>query len=96
MSTPGKASSKYHGPSPIWEYFNKVKVDGVYKGQCKACQKILSLSGGSTSALRGHLKSNHPRDFVDVEAKTLNLVKEKETLDLEVHYILQILQILLF
>ncbi len=84
MSTPGKASSKYHGPSPIWQYFNKVKQDGLFKGQCKDCGKILSLSGGSTSALRGHLKAHHPKDFLDVEAKTQELVREKESLELEV------------
>ena len=78
-----KVTTKYHGPSPVWNYFNQVKVDGVKKGQCKKCGQICSSAGGSTSALRSHLSAFHTDDFTAVTEATLKLLQEKERYDLE-------------
>ena len=78
-----KVSTKYHGPSPIWSFFNMVKVDGVKKGQCKKCGKICSCAGGSTSGMRSHLSAYHTDDFNVVNAETLKAIQEKERQDLE-------------
>ncbi|XP_048492508.1 zinc finger BED domain-containing protein RICESLEEPER 4-like [Beta vulgaris subsp. vulgaris] len=44
--------------SEAWEYFNRIKVDGVVKAQCKYCNSILSAGSASgTSHLLKHAKS---------------------------------------
>lgn len=39
----------------VWQHYNKTKDGGV----CKLCSRQIKAAGGSTSGLRGHLKSQH-------------------------------------
>ena len=41
----------------ILEYFNRMK--GGQSGECKKCGRIIKSTGGSTSGLHSHLKSQH-------------------------------------
>jgi len=79
--TPG--SHKYHGRSPAWDYFKPITVDGVKKARCKTCNAILSVAGGSTSAIRGHLLSYHKDQYMEAERKRAQLIKEKVDMDEE-------------
>jgi len=40
----------------VWEHFHKMSSKKV---QCKLCSKQLSVSGGVTSSMRGHMHSKH-------------------------------------
>ena len=44
--------------STVWAYFSKSPDNEDY-GTCNLCQKEISRKGGSTSAMRAHLKSQH-------------------------------------
>ena len=56
------ASSK--SDNPVWSHFEKCTTQE--KARCKKCGSLLSVKGGSTGAMRGHLKAKHE---IDVELK---------------------------
>jgi hypothetical protein len=47
--------------SPVWQYFKRVQINGVYRAQCliAQCPTTLSIPNGSTSSLFKHLKNIH-------------------------------------
>ncbi|CAF4612781.1 unnamed protein product, partial [Rotaria sp. Silwood2] len=47
--------------SPVWNYFKRVLINGVYRAQCleKGCSKTFSLINWSTSSLFKHLRDVH-------------------------------------
>ncbi|KAH9629867.1 hypothetical protein HF086_006551 [Spodoptera exigua] len=50
-------TKKAKDKTSVWLHFLKSKTNSEAK--CKHCNKILLTSGGSTSALRNHLKNKH-------------------------------------
>ena len=50
--------------NPIWEYYDKCTTED--KSKCRKCGSLLSCKGGSTGAMRGHLKAKHE---IEVEFK---------------------------
>jgi hypothetical protein len=46
--------------SVIWNYFVNVDINSA---KCKLCEKVYSRKGGTTTALKGHLKSLHPHEY---------------------------------
>jgi len=47
--------------SPVWQYFKRVQINGVYRAQCliAQCPTTLSIPNWSTSPLYKHLKNVH-------------------------------------
>ena len=50
--------------NPVWSHFEKCTTQD--KARCKKCGALLSCKGGSTGAIRGHLKAKHE---IEVELK---------------------------
>ena len=50
-------ASAHKNISDVWEHFEKLSLTKV---KCKLCLKELSVSGGVTSSMHGHLRSKHP------------------------------------
>lgn len=48
--------------SAIWNYFVNINTNSA---QCKLCDKVYSRKGGTTTSLKGHLKSLHPKEYED-------------------------------
>ena len=47
--------------SPVWSYFKRVLIDGIYRAQCleNGCTKTLAIPNWSTSPLYKHLREIH-------------------------------------
>ena len=43
--------------NPVWSHYEKCTTED--KAKCKTCGSLLSCKGGSTGAMRGHLKAIH-------------------------------------
>jgi len=53
--------------SDIWSHFEKLSSTKV---KCKLCSKELSVSGGVTSSMHGHMRSKHPSVFEQSHANS--------------------------
>jgi len=53
--------------SDIWSHFEKLSSTKV---KCKLCSKELSISGGVTSSMHGHMRSKHPSVFEQSHANS--------------------------
>ena len=52
-----KFTKVINSKSKVWEHFTK---NAIYqKAKCNMCGNILSVNGGSTKSLIGHLKNKH-------------------------------------
>ena len=45
--------------SPVWKYF----IPGVGQARCALCSKQIKRTGGNTSNLIAHLRSNHCNEY---------------------------------
>ncbi|CAM4982729.1 unnamed protein product [Rotaria socialis] len=47
--------------SPVWQYFKRISINGVYRAQCleNGCDKTLALINWTTSPLFKHLRDVH-------------------------------------
>jgi len=54
--------------SDIWSHFEKLSSTKV---KCKLCSKELSVSGGVTSSMHGHMRSKHPSVFEQSHANSM-------------------------
>ncbi|XP_063900926.1 zinc finger BED domain-containing protein 4-like [Zophobas morio] len=74
--------------SEIWTYFTP--DDDRNKAQCKICNKTYSRKGRTTSSLRNHLKSMHPKQFSLFESSSNE--KQMQKMKADAHKILTPLQ----
>lgn len=58
--------------SVVWNYFNEVNANTA---KCKLCEKTYSRKGGTTTSLKGHLKSMHVTEYEEC----IKLENEKRT-----------------
>lgn len=69
--------------SVIWNYFIEVSADTA---KCKLCEKKYSRKGGTTTSLKGHLKSMHAteyEEFVKSETEKKNAVQPSTSTPLQ-------------
>ena len=57
MSVPALKFAPSKSDNPVWVYFDKCTTED--KAKCKKCGSLLSCKGGSTGAMRGHMKAKH-------------------------------------
>ena len=58
-----KTGSSHKRTSPIWNDFERVLVDGVYKAKCRKCAKLYSYSSSEgTEHLKRHQESHRLTD----------------------------------
>ncbi|CAN1788122.1 Zinc finger BED domain-containing protein DAYSLEEPER [Linum perenne] len=75
--SPGQGKRK----SPVWDHFERVKVNDIWKAKCNYCRKLLGgNSSNGTSHLRSHVKSCIQKRIHDGSQKVLGpnlLIKGK-------------------
>ncbi len=61
LSSSSTIKSNTTSKSPVWQYFKRVQINGVYRAQCliDQCPATLSIPNWSTSSLFKHLRNIH-------------------------------------
>ena len=87
--------------SPVWNYFERVLIDGVYRARClkNGCDKTMALINWSTSPLFKHLRDIHQiqnlkkksngRVIVGRITRKLSKIKKKKLDDLAAEAIIK-------
>ncbi|CAN1732013.1 Putative AC transposase [Linum perenne] len=80
VTSPGQGKRK----SPVWDHFERVKINDIWKAKCNYCRKLLGGdSSNGTSHLRSHVKSCIQKRIHDGSQKVLSpnlLIKGKTEL----------------
>ncbi|CAN1792321.1 Putative AC transposase [Linum perenne] len=80
VTSPGQGKRK----SPVWDHFERVKINDIWKAKCNYCRKLLGGdSSNGTSHLRSHVKSCIQKRIHDGSQKVLGpnlLIKGKTEL----------------
>ncbi|CAN1124823.1 hypothetical protein LINPERPRIM_LOCUS31306 [Linum perenne] len=80
VTSPGQGKRK----SPVWDHFERVKVNDIWKAKCNYCRKLLGGDSCTcTSHLRSHVKSCIQKRIHDGSQKVLGpnlLIKGKTEL----------------